>query len=192
MRTPDRVQAAFRAVPREGFLPPAERSRATFDGPIPIGAGQTNSQPRTVADMLRLLDVHPGHRVLDVGCGSGWTTALLAELTGPEGRVRGVELEPSLVAFGRANLAPRDVPWADISQAEPGVLGLPGDAPYDRILVSADADELPSELVDQLDGDCPGGARLVGPVRGVMLLVVKRGEELEMSKHGLYRFVPLR
>src|SRR5699024_7069284 len=74
----DAVARAFAAVPRESFLPPAQRRRADHDGPIDIGHGQTNSQPLTVAAMLRLLDVRPRQRVLDVGAGSGWTTALLA------------------------------------------------------------------------------------------------------------------
>src|SRR6476646_4493834 len=140
----DAVTAAFRAVPRAGFLPAAEQRRASFDGPLDIGHGQTNSQPRTVQDMLRLLDVRPGQRVLDVGSGSGWTTALLAHLTGPRGEVVGVEIEPDLVAFGSANLARTDQPWARIVAATPGVLGVPGHGPYEPILVSAAARELPA------------------------------------------------
>ena len=73
----DPVEAAFAAAPREGFLPRSRRGRASYDGPLDIGHGQTNSQPRTVAAMLRLLEVRPGDRVLDVGSGSGWSTALL-------------------------------------------------------------------------------------------------------------------
>ena len=94
----DAVAEAFRAVPRHGFLPRSERGRASYDGPIAIGDGQTNSQPRTVDAMLRLLEVDRGMRVLDVGAGSGWTTALLAELVGPTGSVLGVEIAPRLVA----------------------------------------------------------------------------------------------
>lgn len=191
----DAVSVAFAAVRREGFLPPHERGRAWYDGPIAIGNGQTNSQPRTVEDMLRLLDVRPGHRVLDVGSGSGWTTALLAHLTGPTGVVVGVELEPVLVAWGRGNLAATDQPWASISQAEAGVLGWPDGAPYDRILVSAEASSLPTQLVDQLATQPEDPGRLVIPVRGEMLLVVRSGpdsEDVRITRHGYYRFVPLR
>src|SRR3954447_19953996 len=101
----DVVADAMDAVPRTGFLPGNARSRAGFDGPLLIGHGQTSSQPRTVAAMLELLDVRRGHRVLDVGSGSAWTTALLAELTGPTGSVIGVELVPELARWGGENLA---------------------------------------------------------------------------------------
>ena len=184
----DRVAEAFAAVPREGFLPDAERRCAAYDGPLPIGLGQTNSQPRTVESMLRLLDVKPGHKVLDVGSGSGWTTALLAELTGPTGRVLGVELEPELVEFGSGNLDACSLPWASIHEARPGVLGLPGAAPYHRILVSAMAAALPDDLVDQLH---TGGVMVV-PVAGTMLRVSRSMRGTAITRHGSYRFVPLR
>ena len=184
----DRVAAAFESVPRAGFLPRRERRRASHDGPLAIGCGQTNSQPRTVAAMLRLLEVREGDRVLDVGSGSGWTTALLAHLTGPAGEVVGVELEPTLVEFGRANLAATGRPWARIEQAEPQRLGWPDEAPYARILVSAQPRSLPQELVDQLSDD----GRMVIPVNGTMLLVRRTPSGTEVTEHGGYRFVPLR
>ena len=185
----DRVGDAFAAVPRTWFLPRSQQRRASYDGPLDIGHGQTNSQPRTVESMLRLLDVRPGDRVLDVGSGSGWSTGLLAHLTGPDGEVLGLELEPELVDFGRANLARGDWPWARIERARPGVYGDPAGAPYDRILVSAEAHELPGALVDQL---APAG-RMVIPVNGVMLLVEARGDgQPAVTRHGYYRFVPLR
>ena len=184
----DAVSEAMDAVPRSGFLPRRDRSRAAFDGPIQIGHGQTSSQPRTVEAMLRLLDVRPGQHVLDVGAGSGWTTALLAELTGPTGSVVGVELVSELAEWGGANLAATSYDWASIRLAVPDVLGVPESAPYDRILVSAEASSMPQSLVDQLGDE----GRLVVPVRGTMLLVVRRGQETEVSRHGSYRFVPLR
>ena len=184
----DRVSEAFAACPREEFLPAAVRPRASYDGPLDIGRGQTNSQPRTVEAMLRLLDVRPGQRVLDVGSGSGWTTALLAHLTGPGGRVLGVELEPDLVDLGTAHLDARSLPWASIHQARPDVLGLPDAAPYHRILVSAMARELPDELVEQLH---TGGVMVI-PVAGTMLRVASSMRAVQVTRHGSYRFVPLR
>jgi protein-L-isoaspartate(D-aspartate) O-methyltransferase len=189
----DAVDSAFLAVPRTGFLPRDQLRLAGYDGPLQIGHGQTNSQPSTVRAMLRLLDLRPGQAVLDVGSGSGWTTALLAHMVGPEGSVIGVELEPELVEFGAANLSATHQPWASIRAATTDVLGLPGQAPYDRILVSAEPHTLPHELVEQL----AVGGRLVIPVLGTMLLVVRTGEgtsedDLEVTEHGGYRFVPLR
>ena len=188
----DAVTAAFAVTPRERFLPEHLRSRAGYDGPLDIGHGQTSSQPRTVAAMLHLLQVRAGDRVLDVGSGSGWTTALLACLTGPTGRVQGVEVVPELVEVGARNLAGTDRPWAGIQQAADGVLGLPDEAPYDRILVSAQARSLPEELVAQLGA----GGRMVIPVAGTMLLLVRTEEGVTeegvtVTRHGQYRFVPL-
>ncbi len=183
------VAGALRAVSREDFLPDDQRALADEDRPLPIGAGQTSSQPRTVAAMLALLDVHPGHRVLDVGAGSGWTTALLAELVGPTGWVLGIELSPELARWGGANVDRRQRSWASLREAAPGVLGAPDEGPYDRVLVSAEARRMPQELVDQLG---PAGV-LVIPVAGEMTRV-ERGEDgrVRTTEHGAYRFVPLR
>ena len=182
----DAVDDAIAATPRRDFLPRRVRARAAVDAPIPIGSGQTNSQPSTVESMLRLLRVAPGDRVLDIGAGSGWTTALLARLTGAGGSVLGLELRPHLATWGAGNLAGAGVPWARLRVADRHLLGDPGGAPYDRILVSANADELPAELVEQLAD--PG--RMVLPVASVMTLVERDGE-IRVSRHGHYRFVPL-
>ena len=184
----DAVAAAFAATPREGFLPEGERERAADDWPLPIGHGQTCSQPRTVEDLLRLLAVEPGQRVLDVGAGSGWTTAHIAHLTGPAGTVVGVEIEPDLARWGAENLAATGRSWASLRAAAPGVLGDPLHSPYDRILVSADARVLPAALLDQL----ADRGRLVLPVRGALTLAVRSGDDVRTSVHGYYRFVPLR
>ena len=181
----DAVDEAFDRVPRAGFLPERDRGRASEDGPVPIGHDQTNSQPSTVAAMIRLLDVHPGQHVLDVGSGSGWTTALLGELVGPEGSVLGVERVPELVATSRVALAEGDLAWAPVRGAQEGVLGAPEEAPFDRILVSAEARELPDELVDQLAAD----GVMVVPVAGEMVRVAPGGEGA--TRHGRYAFVPL-
>lgn len=181
------VDRAFRTVHRADFLPAGLRVAAGADQALEIGYGQTNSQPSTVRAMLRLLEVKPGHRVLDVGCGSGWTTALLGVLVGAGGRVDGVEIIPELVVWGRENLAGYAMPWTHIHRAAEGVLGLPEGAPYDRILVSAESSGLPAPLVDQLSDT----GRMVVPVAGRMLVVRRTGSATEVERHGYYSFVPL-
>jgi protein-L-isoaspartate(D-aspartate) O-methyltransferase len=183
----DPVDEAMATVDRRGFLPRAQRRFAEQDRPLAIGGGQTSSQPSTVAAMLRLLQVPRDARVLDVGAGSGWTTALLARLVGPGGRVVGVERDPGIAAWGAANVAQADVPWASLEPARRGVLGRPGET-FDRVLVSAAAQALPTALVEQV---APGG-RLVVPVRHTMLLVVRDADgAVRTSEHGSYSFVPL-
>lgn len=152
-----------------------------------IGWNATNSQPSTVARMLGLLDVQPGDRVLDVGSGSGWTTAVLAALAGGEGRVIGVELVPQLVDYGRDRLAETGT-RAEIRAAIPDNLGLPDEAPFDRILVSAQATTIPVRLEAQL----AEGGRLVLPVAGVMTVIdIRDGIPHRRTDAGRYSFVPL-
>jgi len=183
-----RLRDAFTAVGRQGFLPEAQRRFASEDHPLDIGWSQTNSQPTTVANMLELLDVHEGQRILDVGAGSGWTTALLGHLVGPTGRVVGVELVPELATWGAANVGHHPLPWATVEASEPGMLGKPIEGPYDRILVSAGAGDLPDALVKQLADD----GLLVIPVQGEMLLVHRMTDgSTSVTRHGSYAFVPL-
>lgn len=178
----------MRTVQRADFLPKEVRDLARADQPLPIGYDQTNSQPRTVASMLRLLKVRPGHAVLDVGAGSGWSTALLGHLVGKTGRVLGVELIPELAEQASTAVAAYDMPWAHVRPAQPGTLGLPEEAPFDRILVSAAAEHLPGDLVGQL-GE---GGIMVIPVGTEMLQVEKTHDDAVVTQHGPYSFVPLR
>ncbi|WP_421742217.1 protein-L-isoaspartate O-methyltransferase family protein [Cellulomonas sp.] len=182
------VADAMRELARERFLPQEQRARAAEDHPLPLWHGQTSSQPSTVSFMLRLLQVPVGARVLDVGSGSGWTTALLAWLVGPRGAVLGLELDPELAEWGAANLDACDLPWARIERATPGELGRPVDGGWDRILVSASPRRLPTTLVDQLGDD----ARMVIPVRSTMHLVERQDGRTEITTHGSFVFVPLR
>jgi len=183
-----RVERAMRAVDRAGFLPEDQRPHAHLDRPLPIGFGQTCSQPRTVADMLELLDVAPGHRVLDVGSGSGWTAALLGHLVGPTGQVIGVELVDELANSAADNVARAGAHNVRVHRVTGDELGRPDDAPFDRILVSAGSDDLPDDLVAQL---APGGVMVI-PVGGEMLRLVKQPDaSTTTTVHGAYAFVPL-
>lgn len=181
------VDQAMAATPRAGFLLQDQRPRGGVDAPLPIGYGQTNSQPTTVRQMLELLEVGEGQSVLDVGAGSGWTTALLAHLTGPSGRVLGVERVPDLVTYAAENVRAADLPWAGVMQAVPGRLGAPAYGPFDRILVSAEAADVPRDLVEQL---APHGIMVV-PVRGRMARVRRTDEGPDVEYSGHYAFVPL-
>ena len=184
--TSDSVREAFLAVDRADFVREDYVEDAYRNHPLPIGHDQTISQPLTVAIMLEKLDVQRGMKVLDVGCGSGWTTALLAHMVGSEGTVVGVERIPDLVSFARNNLAAASIE-AQIREAG-DQLGVAQQAPFDRILVSAAADEVPQELVDQLSQD----GLMVIPV-GSSLLVVRRqnsGYNIIHERTG-FRFVPL-
>lgn len=185
----DQLASAFSKVRREDFLLDNLRRYSSADGPISIGYSQTNSQPTTVAFMLGLLEVKPGDRILDVGSGSGWTTALLAYLTGETGKVVGVEIIPQLVRFGQKNLLRYKFGWARIVPALEGRLGFPAEAPYNKILVSASARELPQELVDQLKI----GGRMVVPVGESIFKVDKKADgEVETKEYPGFVFVPLR
>lgn len=182
-----RVKQAFKSINRADFLPKYVRDEADYDIPIRIGYGQTNSQPTTVRRMLEWLDIQEGDHVLDVGAGSGWTSALLSHIVGKGGSVVATELVPELVKFGRENCKKVSAGNVKFYQASKQ-LGRHEDAPYDRILVSAAADELPPELVDQLK---PGG-RMVIPI-GNAIHVIDKNEDslLRDTTHEGYIFVPL-
>jgi len=182
-----RIDKAIRALPRANFLPPSGADRAGINAPIAIGYGQTNSQPSTVIEMLRWLGAKPGAHVLDVGSGSGWTTALLSYIVGDTGDVVAVERIPELVDFGRKNCQRIGVQNVTFHQAG-SVLGWRELAPYDNILVSASASHLPAELLDQLAA--PG--RLVIPVGNTVLEITKNHHgKLTRHEHPGYIFVPL-
>ena len=167
---------AFTEIDRR-LCPEPHRDQAYADAPLPIGAEQTISQPSTVAFMLELLEPHAGQTILDVGAGSGWTTALLAQVAGPHGHVYGVEIIDELVDFGRSNLANYSL-QASI-QKSGAALGLPERAPFDRILVSAATDRFPDELFTQLANE------------GIMVLVI-RDAVVRLQKFPGFAFVPLK
>jgi protein-L-isoaspartate(D-aspartate) O-methyltransferase len=180
------IVAAFEAVDRIHFIRPQTQREAYGDHPLSIGHGQTISQPYTVAFMLDKLHPKKGQHILDVGSGSGWTTALLSHIVGNTGIVRGTEIVADLARFGRENLAKFDYPQGRIDPAGEAV-GLPGKR-FDRILVSAAAAAIPATLIDQLER----GGRLVIPVQSSIFRVLKdqAGRVTEEEFYG-FSFVPL-
>lgn len=172
------VLGAIAAIPRERFVPAAARARAALDEPIPIPHGQVTTQPSLSARMIAALDLHGSERVLEVGTGYGWQTALLARLAA---EVWSVERHADLARTARANLEAQGVENARVIVGD-GTLGWPEAAPYRAILVSAAFPEVPQPLVEQL---APGG-RLVQPIgRGGaedVVLFAKRGDQVEARR----------
>ena len=181
------VLSAMERVPRELFVPESERARAFEDAALPIGHGQTISQPYMVARICEALEVRQGQRVLDVGTGSGYQAAVLAEL-GAE--VVTIERIPELAEQARVNLAAAGYDKVEVVVGD-GTLGVPERAPFDGIAVAAAAPGLPETLYEELR---PGG-RLVVPVggpRAQRLEVIVRSPEGPAVVHSVpCRFVPL-
>jgi len=186
LRSPEIINA-FRRVDRINFVLPEYRRFAYIDAPLPIYANQTISQPTTVAMMLEWLKPACGEKILDVGSGSGWTSALLGEIVGPSGLVIGIERHPELVKFGRDNVSKIGLKQVRIKSATDDELGYSKEAPYRRILVSAAADELPESLIKQLDD--PG--RMVVPIRSSVWVIDVINGKLTKQEFFGFSFVPL-
>ena len=183
------VLDAMRAVPRHSFVPTDQLARAYGDFPLPIGYGQTISQPSLVAKMTELLEIEPGERVLEIGTGSGYQAAILAELSD---QVYSVEIVPELAATARGVLD--QLGYATVTtERRDGYLGWAEEAPFDAIVVTAAPDHLPQPLVEQLNAD---GGRMVipigpvGDVQTLWLVTIENGEP-RMERLLDVRFVPL-
>jgi len=182
-----RVLDAMEHVPRELFVPPEERLRAYEDAALPIGAGQTISQPYMVARICEVLSLRGGERVLDVGTGSGYQAAVLAELAQ---EVVTIERIPELAERARVNLAAAGYELVEVRVGD-GTLGVPDRAPFDAIAVAAAAPEFPQSLYEQL---VPRGrmAVPVGGPHGQRLELIVRSPEGPAVVHSVpCRFVPL-
>jgi protein-L-isoaspartate(D-aspartate) O-methyltransferase len=184
--TSPRVLEAMRKVPRHLFIPEPQRNRAYDDSPVPIGLGQTISQPYIVAFMTQALDVEPGHRVLEIGTGSGYQAAVLAEITR---EVYSIEVVPELADRARETLAA--LGYRDVRlRTGNGYLGWPEEAPFDRIIVTAAPPEIPPALIEQLK---IGGlmAIPVGTVDQDLRILRRTATGLETLRTLPVRFVPM-
>ncbi len=180
---------AFSEISRVEFVPYDLESEAEANVPLPIGYGQTISQPLTVAFMFELLDPWRGHNVLDIGSGSGWTTALLSYIVGEKGKVTAIERIPNLCEFGKNNADKFGFVKKGIAEFHcvDGNEGFEDNAPYDRILVSAMVEEIPQTFRDQLKI----GGKMVIPVHNDIWFVEKKGEkEFYKEEYPGFSFVP--
>lgn len=180
---------AFLNIDRKDFIKPEHLFEAYGDYPLPIGENQTISQPWTVAFMLELLQPSKDQKVLDIGFGSGWTTALLAHIVGDKGKVYGVEILPSVFEFGKNNISKYNFIKRGIVELKlgDGSKGWKEHSPFDRILVSAAAKEIPQRLIDQLANN----GILVIPDRNGIWKIEKREETIDKQYFPGFAFVPL-
>ncbi len=178
---------AFESVDRKGFVPEEFGNYIYIDKPLPIGKDQTISQPSTVAFMLELLGPKRGDRILDIGSGSAWTTALLCYIAGKEGSVTGVERHEELIKVGKRNLVKLNMGDHCHIERAGRELGIQGEQ-FDKILVSASAKEVPQELFSQLK------------IRGVMVIPIQNSiyrfekvsdKEVKAEEYPGFVFVPL-
>ena len=185
------LERAFLKINREDFLPKKVKRSAKENKPLLIGNGQTNSQPSVVAFMLSKLDLKEGDKVLDIGFGSGWTTALLAELVGKKGDVFAIERIDELYQFGRKNV--NKYGFLDEGRVEmvcgDGYKGFPGEDSFDKILVSASLDNKPIPKVweEQLKEE----GSIVTPIKDSIYKYSKKGGKLIEEEFFGFRFVPL-
>jgi len=186
----DIIIDAFSEISRMEFIPAELERQAEEEVALPIGFGQTISQPMVVALMLELLAPQRGQKILDIGSGSGWTTTLLAYIVGNDGKVFSIENIKELKEFGEKNVEKYGFVKKGIAQFlhRDGSQGFAEEAPFDRILVSAEAPEIPQALKDQLKI----GGKLVMPVKDSIVYLEKISEtKFSKEKFPGFVFVPL-
>lgn len=189
LKTP-RIIEAFLKIKREDFLPKDIKDLAEVNEALPIGFGQTISQPLVVAFMLELLQPREGEKILDIGSGSGWTSALLGEIVGKKGKVIAIEIIPELKEFGEKNVAKYNFIEKGIVQfvCADGSKGWEKESPFDKILVSAEAKTLYLAWREQLKI----GGRIVVPIENSIWLFEKKSENnFESKEYPGFVFVPL-
>jgi protein-L-isoaspartate(D-aspartate) O-methyltransferase len=186
----DRIIKAFKEVKREDFVPEDIKNLSEINEALPIGFGQTISQPLVVAFMLEKLEPKPGDKILDIGSGSGWTSALLASIVGDKGKVIGMEIIPELREFGYKNASGYNFIKNGILNfvCDDGRNGYLKEAPYDAILCSAGTDNVPHALENQLKI----GGKIVIPINNSICVFTKTSENnFEKQEYPGFVFVPL-
>ena len=189
LKTPA-IIGAFEKIDRADFVRDEYKDEAYANYPLPIGESQTISQPLTVAFMLELLEPRAGEKILDIGAGSGWQAALLAQIAGESGRVVGVERIEELKNFAEKNIAKYG--FLEKGMVKPvlgdGSRGFADEAPYDKIIAAASGKEIPQFWKDQLKI----GGRIVAPVENSIILLVKESQDKFTKKQYFgFSFVPL-
>ena len=189
LKTPGAIEA-FKAIDRKDFVLPERIEEAYGNYPLPIGFGQTISQPLTVAFMLELLEVKPGEKILEIGAGSGWQTALLGFLVGSSGKVTALEIIPELKAMADTNVVKYgfiEKGTVEIFLAD-GSKGYPLSAPYDRIIAAAAGNEIQQAWKDQLKVN----GRIVTPIKESIVVLDKvSSDEFKQREYFGFSFVPL-
>ena len=184
------VEDALRKIPRHSFVPESIRRLAYRDTPLFIGYNQTISQPSTVVAMTEALDVKKDQKILEIGTGSGWQSAILSRLVGEKGFVYTIEVIDELAEFARDNLQKMRIRNVEVFLRD-GSLGLEEKAPFDRIIVTAACPDIPKPLLEQLKID----GIMVIPVGDVylqeMMIVKKLKNKIEKKSIGSFMFVPL-
>ena len=187
--TNEKVESAFRTIPRHEFVVPSELDRAYYNEPLSIMNNQTISQPGVVSRMTEWLDIKDGQKILEIGTGSGWQTAILSYMVG-NGTVYSIERLPELVNFARENLEKLGIDNVHVILGD-GSMGYPEESPYDRIIITAACTEIPLPLLEQLDEN----GLIIAPVgdlsQSMILLKKISGEIVEIKNESNYIFVPL-
>lgn len=181
---------AFKAIKRENFVLDKDKDIAYEDEALAIGYGATISQPSTIAFMLKLLEIKEGMKILEIGAGSGYNSALISRLVGPKGRIYTLDILPELVEFARKNLKKEMIGNVKVILWD-GSLGYSKEKPYNRIIVTAACASVPEKLLEQLKIN---GILLapVGEYEQEIVKIIKRKNRLERESFGYFRFVPLR